>query len=74
MGKILQIIELVLALLLIASILMQQRGSGMGGVFGGELTAYHSRRGFEKFLYYFTIVLGTLFGTAALVSLYVATR
>jgi preprotein translocase subunit SecG len=74
MGKILQIIELVLALSLIVSILMQQRGSGMGGVFGGEFAAYHSRRGFEKFLYYLTIVLGILFGAAALASLYIATR
>ncbi|HLB31994.1 MAG TPA: preprotein translocase subunit SecG [Patescibacteria group bacterium] len=74
MGQILQIIELVLAIVIILSVLLQQRGSGMGGVFGSEFSAYHSRRGFEKFLYYLTIVSGVLFCATALVSIYLATR
>ncbi len=74
MGQILQIIEFVLAIFIIGAVLFQQRGSGMGGVFGSEFSAYHSRRGFEKFLYFFTIASGTLFCLVALASIYLATR
>lgn len=46
---------------LIASILMQSRGSGLGATFGGESSVHTSRRGVEKRLYQFTIVLSFLF-------------
>ena len=51
----------ILAVALIAAILLQQRGTGLGGAFGGEVTAYRSRRGIEKRLFQFTIVLAVLF-------------
>ena len=74
MIKILQIVELVIAFLLIAIILLQQRGSGLGGAFGSEAAAYSTRRGFEKFLYYATIVLGTLFVLIAITATVIAAR
>ena len=40
--------QMILAIALIASILLQQRGTGLGGAFGGEVTAYRSRRGIER--------------------------
>ena len=46
---------------LIASILMQSRGSGLGATFGGDSSVHTSRRGVEKRLYQFTIVLAALF-------------
>jgi len=46
---------------LIASILMQARGSGLGATFGGESSVHTSRRGVEKRLYQFTVVLAFLF-------------
>ena len=46
---------------LVASILMQARGSGLGATFGGESSVHTSRRGVEKRLYQFTIVLAILF-------------
>ena len=46
---------------LIASILMQSRGSGLGATFGGDSSVHTSRRGVEKRLYQFTIVLAFLF-------------
>ena len=46
---------------LVASILMQSRGSGLGATFGGESSVHTSRRGVEKRLYQFTVVLSVLF-------------
>lgn len=56
------IIQIVLAVLLMAAILLQQRGSGLSGAFGGgEGGAYSTRRGIEKILFASTIVLAVLF-------------
>ena len=47
---------------LIAAILMQSRGSGLGATFGGgDSSVYRSRRGVEARLYQFTVVLAVLF-------------
>ncbi len=61
--------QTILALALIAAILLQQRGTGLGGAFGGEVTAYRSRRGIERTLFRLTIVLGVLFVVFSLLSL-----
>ncbi|MGD0977106.1 MAG: preprotein translocase subunit SecG [Minisyncoccia bacterium] len=55
------IIQSVLAILLIASILVQQRGAGLGSSFGGDGSGYSTRRGAEKFIFIGTIVLAVLF-------------
>jgi preprotein translocase subunit SecG len=60
---------MILAAALIASILRQQRGTGLGGAFGGEVTAYRSRRGIERTLFRLTIVLAVLFVLFSLLSL-----
>lgn len=44
-------IQAVLAILLIFSILMQQRAAGLGNASGGTGGAYVQRRGAEKFLF-----------------------
>lgn len=62
----LQISTVVFAVLLILSILSQQRGTGLGGAFGGESTVYRTRRGAEKFIFRLTIVLAILFAGSAL--------
>jgi len=46
---------------LMASILLQARGAGLGATFGGDSSVYRSRRGIEKRLFQFTIVLTILF-------------
>ena len=53
--------QMILGVALITSILLQQRGTGLGGAFGGEVTAYRSRRGIERTLFRLTIVLAVLF-------------
>lgn len=61
MNTVLNIVQLVIAILLIIVILVQQRGSGLGGVFGGEGNVYRTKRGAEKVLFISTIVLAVLF-------------
>ena len=61
--------QMILAMALIASILLQQRGTGLGGAFGGEVTSYRSRRGIERTLFRLTIVLAVLFVVFSLLNL-----
>ena len=62
---ILNIFQIIVAVLLIVSILLQQRGTGLGAAFGGEGNIYRTKRGIEKSLFTFTIILAVLFlGTA----------
>jgi preprotein translocase subunit SecG len=58
---ILAIGQMLVAIALMASILMQSRGAGLGATFGGDSSVYRSRRGIEKRLFQFTIVLAILF-------------
>ena len=60
---------MILAVALLAAILLQQRGTGLGGAFGGEVTAYRSRRGIERTLFRMTIVLAVLFVAFSLLNL-----
>jgi preprotein translocase subunit SecG len=64
--KIIQIVQLIIAISLMASILLQNRGSGLSGIFGGSDNVYRTKRGVEKFLFIATIVLGILFVVIAL--------
>lgn len=68
--RLLLILQAIIAIFLIASILMQNRGSGLGAVFGGDFGGFHTKRGFEKFLFRSSIILGILFAVVALVNIY----
>lgn len=69
MNLIFSIVQIVLGVLLGASVLLQQKGSGLGAAFGGDGNVYSTRRGAEKFLYRATIVLGILFVGVAIARL-----
>jgi len=56
-----KIAQIAVAILLMAAILMQNRGSGLGGVFGGSGGVYLTKRGLEKKLFVATIVLAVIF-------------
>jgi protein translocase SecG subunit len=43
--------QLIVSAALVLSILLQSRGSGLGGTFGGDSTVYRSRRGIERRLW-----------------------
>lgn len=62
----LQITQIVVTVLLIAAILVQQKGAGLGSAFGGESQVYRSRRGVEKILFIATIVLAVIFAVNAI--------
>ncbi|MBI4133769.1 preprotein translocase subunit SecG [Candidatus Uhrbacteria bacterium] len=61
MDRILSIAQIALAVVLVAAILLQARGTGLGAVFGGEGAIYRTKRGIEKGLFIVTIVVAVLF-------------
>ncbi|MFA5052373.1 MAG: preprotein translocase subunit SecG [Patescibacteria group bacterium] len=69
MNQIFNIVEIVLSAILITAILLQNRGAGLGGVFGGEGNVYRTKRGFEKVLFITTIVISVLFFGAAIANI-----
>jgi len=69
MQRILDIVQIVLAALLVTAILLQSKGTGLGGVFGGgDANIYRTKRGAEKALFIGTIVIGALFFASAFTS------
>jgi len=71
MATTLQIVQIGSAVLLVVSILLQHRGTGIGGAFGGEDLSYRSRRGIEKLLFRLTIISAALFLLAAIARLFI---
>ncbi len=71
--SILPYIQILLAVLLIGAILLQARGSSVGGAFGGSDmgTTFYTRRGAEKVLFHATIVLGILFALSSFITLFI---
>jgi preprotein translocase subunit SecG len=67
-NAILAIGQIVVSIALMVAILMQARGVGLSAAFGGDSSVYRSRRGVEKRLWQFTIVLGVLFVIFSLAS------
>ena len=66
----LSIVQITVAVLLVTAILLQQRGGGLGGIFGGESGgSYTAKRGIQQKLYWATITLGILFVGLALLNL-----
>ena len=59
--RVLAVGQLIVSIALIFAVLLQARGSGLGGTFGGDSAVYRSRRGIERRLWQFTIVLLVLF-------------
>jgi len=74
--KILPYGQIILSVILVSAILLQQSSAGLGGALGGGDSAsfYHTRRGFEKFLFYLSIVCGILFALFALLSIIISVQ
>ena len=68
MNPFLAVGQLIVSIALMAAILLQSRGTGLSGTFGGDSAVYRSRRGIEKRLFQFTVALGVLFVLFALVA------
>ncbi len=57
----LKIAQIGIAISLTVAILLQNRGAGVGGVFGGSGGVYLTKRGVEKKLFVLTIILAVIF-------------
>lgn len=65
-------IELLVAIILIALLVVQARGGGLGGIFGGWGTpTFRTRRGIERTLFRLTIILAALFVVVAIVTVWI---
>jgi preprotein translocase subunit SecG len=60
--------QIVVSIALMIAVLMQARGTGLSGAFGGDSAVYRSRRGIERRLWQFTIILAVLFAVFSLAS------
>lgn len=69
MENYLTVAQMVLSVALVIILLLQVRGGGLGGIFGQADTVYRTKRGLEKTLFQFTIVLVVLFVTISLLML-----
>jgi preprotein translocase subunit SecG len=61
MRQFLTIFQIAVSLLLILTILLQEKGVGLSAAFGGGGEFYRSRRGLDKILFVATVVLALLF-------------
>jgi preprotein translocase subunit SecG len=52
--------QILVSIALIASVLFQLRGGGIGGIFGQADSVYRTRRGIESTLFKLTIILAVL--------------
>jgi preprotein translocase subunit SecG len=66
------LIQIVVSIALIVIILVQAKGTGLGGIFGGDSSIYKTRRGVEKTLYQATIGLAVTFFIVSIASVLLA--
>lgn len=66
---ILNIIEIIVSVLLIALVLLQMQGSGLSSAFGGTGEVYRSKRSVEKLLMWATVVVTIIFAIVSLLLL-----
>jgi len=72
MENYLTVAQMVLSVALVLVLMLQVRGGGLGGIFGQADTVYRTKRGLEKTLFQFTIVLVVLFVTISLLMLVIS--
>lgn len=74
MATIFYIAQIILSITLIAVILLQVKSASLGGAFGGnDASIYTSRRGLDKVLFQFTVILAAVFVVTSILVL-MATR
>ncbi len=68
---IIAVIQLIVSVLLIALILLQERSTGLSGIFGGDGGGYYqARRGLERIIFGGTIVLALVFAALSVGKLF----
>ena len=71
-GQIINLVNMGIMVLLVLMITLQNKSSGLSNVFGGAGSVVSTRRGFEKWLFYATIIFGVLFVGLSIASLLVS--
>ena len=74
-AKILPYAQIIVSVILVLTILLQQSGAEVGGALGGGGESFHhTRRGFEKFLFYLSITCGILFALLAFLAIIIKAK
>ena len=60
LSNIVGILQIIISTVLIMLVLVQGKGGGLSGTFGGSFTMYRSRRGVEKVVLFMTILFSGL--------------
>ena len=68
MAPYLNVVEILVAILLIFLVLLQAKGSGLGGIFGQDGSVFRTRRGAEKVIFRLTIVFAFVFCVISLIT------
>jgi len=61
MITVMNIIQIIISITLIAILLLQIKGEGVSGAFGSDNPVYHQRRGLEATLFNLTVALSAVF-------------
>ena len=73
METILNIALIITSVALVASVIMQSKGAGLGGLTGTDLgSVFTARRGIEKTLFWVTIALSVVFFALAITSVIIS--
>ncbi len=65
------IVQIILSIAVTALVLLQAKGSGLSGVFGGDGGVYKTRRGIERTLFNLTIGISTAFFLVSVITVMV---
>lgn len=68
MHQALLILQIICGILTVILVVIQAKGGGIGSTFGGDMGIYSTKRGAEKMLFIFTIIVATIFFTSSLLS------
>lgn len=72
MKQVLDIAQIIVSIALIASVVLQSKGAGLGGLSGLDTGGvFTARRGIEKTLFQATIVLSVVFFALVLASVFI---
>lgn len=69
MNTLITILQIIISVLLIALIVLQAKGVGLGRAWGGAGDFYKSRRGVEKIVFNLTVILTLIFLLTSILSL-----
>ncbi len=67
-----QVVQIIISIVIIILVLLKAKGSGLGGIFGGDGGIYRTKRGVEKSLYHITIGLTLMFFIVSMISVVLA--